>query len=225
MTNEPESAAVDQTAVSTATILEFPKVRAKGHARTSSGRAAAMPKTAGSAAFPTLANASEKIIALPAAILPRAFQLETAEVPTPANFAASASPPTASMTASTVLSMDSDYSRFVNKSRVHTLEIVTYCELRPNTGMGRTPKDVANRLLAFQAAMGLRPVDICDATGIGRTAWSQYTDPDDKRRITVNAVYKLKDAYGLTLEYVYDGDQSRLPQDIVLALRKGRKAA
>ena len=40
MTNEPEPAAVQATAASTATILKFPKVRLKrGHARTSSGRA------------------------------------------------------------------------------------------------------------------------------------------------------------------------------------------
>lgn len=196
------------------------------HARTSSGRAGdAMPNTAGWALFPAAASAAPKMIDLPGGIRPRAFQLLTADAPTPPIRAASASPPTASITSSTVVSMDSEYSRFVNKSRVHTLEIVTYCELRPNIGMGRTPKDVANRLLAFQIGMGLRPVDICERTGIGRNAWSQYTDLDDKRRITVNAVYKLKDAYGLTLEYVYDGDESRLPQDIVLALRKGRKAA
>jgi hypothetical protein len=226
MTSEPMTAVVPAAEQrDCAKILPFPKLKRTGHARTSSGRAGVIPKTAGSAVLPSARSASEKSIALPEAIRPRAFQLLTADAPTPPIRAASASPPTASMTASTVVSMDSDYSRFVNKSILHTLAIVTNCELRPNMVMGRTHQDVANRLLLLERLIGLKAADICRKAKIAPNAWSQYTDPEGKRRITLGAAYKLKDAYGVTLEWIYDDDDTRLPQDIAAALREVRKVA
>lgn len=91
--------------------------------------------------------------------------------------------------------------------------------------MGRAHQDVANRLLLLQRALGLKAADICRKTKIGTNAWSQYTDPNGKRRITLTAAYRLKDAYGVTLEWIYDDDETRLPQDIAIALRKVGKAA
>jgi hypothetical protein len=36
----------------------------------------------------------------------------------------------------------------------------------------------------------------------------------------VAAAYKLKDAFGITLEWVFDGDRTKLPHDVALKLRK-----
>jgi hypothetical protein len=54
---------------------------------------------------------------------------------------------------------------------------------------------------------------------MGTNQWSQYVDPKGKRRITVDAVFRLKDEYGITLEWIYDGDRSRLPSDLLEKIR------
>jgi hypothetical protein len=87
--------------------------------------------------------------------------------------------------------MDSDYSRFVNKSRVHTLAIVTECEFGPNLAMARSQKDIANRLELTREALGVSAAELCRETGIKPNAWSQFTNPEIKRRITLASAYKL----------------------------------
>jgi transcriptional regulator with XRE-family HTH domain len=77
----------------------------------------------------------------------------------------------------------------------------------------------------LETLLGLKAADICRKTKIAPNAWSQYTDPEGTRRITLGAAYKLKDAYGVTLEWIYDDDDTRLPADIAATLRKVRKAA
>lgn len=85
--------------------------------------------------------------------------------------------------------------------------------------MSRSTKDVKLRLQATQDALGISAADLCRETGIKPNQWSQYLSLDTKRRITVTAVYKLKDKYGVTLEWVYDADPTKLPSDLRAALR------
>lgn len=85
--------------------------------------------------------------------------------------------------------------------------------------MSRSTKDVKLRLQATQDALGISAADLCRETGIKPNQWSQYLSLDTKRRITVAAVYKLKDKYGVTLEWVYDADPTKLPADLRDALR------
>lgn len=98
--------------------------------------------------------------------------------------------------------------------------IVTDCELGPNVLMTRSISSVAERLIATQRALGMNATALCKETGISQTQWTQFTDPDYKRRITVTAAYKLKDAFGITLEWIYDGDRTKLPHDVALKLRE-----
>lgn len=92
--------------------------------------------------------------------------------------------------------------------------------MRPNGSMARSLEDLADRLRLIESALGMRAVDICKETGIAPNAWSQYKNPKKKRPITLEAAYKLKDTYGITLEYIFDGDRARLPADIVNKLRR-----
>ena len=103
------------------------------------------------------------------------------------------------------------------------MAIVTDCELRPNTDMSRSPKDVKLRLQATQDVMKISAADLCRETGIKPNQWSQWLSLDNKRKITLAGAYKLKDKYGITLEWVYDADPTKLPGDLRDALR--RKAA
>lgn len=86
--------------------------------------------------------------------------------------------------------------------------------------MGRSRDDIAERLRAFQDALGISAAEISRETGISTTAWSNFTSPNQNRKITLQQAFKLKDAYSLTLEYIYDGDKSRLPSDLAAALRR-----
>lgn len=98
--------------------------------------------------------------------------------------------------------------------------IVTDCELGLNRPMARSISDIADRLIATQQALNVSAAELCKESGISHTQWTQFTDPKYKRRITLTAAYKLKDAYGITLEWIFDGDRTRLPQDIRVKLRE-----
>lgn len=195
-------------------VIRFP---VRGHDRTSTG---SIPNKCGGARFPSRRNASSKIMNFSEGMRPLARQLLTAGRLTPASAAEADVPPQASNTSSTVAIMTPEYSRSVNKSIVHTMAIVTSCEFRLNPGMARTIKDVAARLAMTQVAMEISSADLCRETGVKPNQWSQFLNPDKKRRITLAAAYKLKDKYGITLEWIYDGDPSKLPHEIRVKLRR-----
>jgi transcriptional regulator with XRE-family HTH domain len=90
--------------------------------------------------------------------------------------------------------------------------------------VSRTLRDVAKRLEATQRALGVSAADLCRRTGIRPNAWSQFLNPKSKRRITLEAAYRLRDEYGLTLDWIYDGDPSGLSERLVQALRKAEAA-
>jgi transcriptional regulator with XRE-family HTH domain len=90
--------------------------------------------------------------------------------------------------------------------------------------MGRSTEDIARRLVATQQALELSAAELCRRAGLSENQWSQYTNPKAGRPITRQQLYKLKDAFGITFEWVYDGDPSRLPHEIAVKLRKAQAA-
>lgn len=86
--------------------------------------------------------------------------------------------------------------------------------------MARALKDVANRLEMTRQALGLTAAELCRQTGIKPNQWSQFVKPTKKRRITVDAAYKLRDAFGVSLDWIYDGDPAALPHALAQKLRK-----
>lgn len=204
-------------------LVQFPK----RHVLASAGSAAKRkPKRDGSGVLPFLASASEKIKNTSDGNLPRAFQLLTAESPTPAMPAVEVGPPSASITASTELSIPANYSHSVNMSSLHNAEIFTGSELRPNGAMSRTLQDIAKRLEMTRKALGISAAQIARDTDISANEWSQYINPDKyKRRISNEHVFELKDAYGATLEWIFDGDVSSLKGELAAKVRKLIKSA
>jgi transcriptional regulator with XRE-family HTH domain len=89
--------------------------------------------------------------------------------------------------------------------------------------MSRTQRDIAYRLELTRTALGVSAAKLCDNVGLGTNQWSQYIDPEGERRITVDAVYRLKDEYGITFEWIYDGDRSRLPGDLLEKIRAAER--
>ena len=147
-------------------------------------------------------------------ISPRDRQLLTAEGQVPASAAILVGPPRALMTASTELSIPLHTSRNVKMSSLHAKGIVTKCESGKNALMTRSLPDVCHRLVATQ------PAELSRQSHIPANQWTQFTEPKYKRRITMAAAYKLKDAFGITLEWIFDGDKSRLPHEIANKLKK-----
>ncbi len=88
--------------------------------------------------------------------------------------------------------------------------------------MGRSVKDIAKRLEETRGALEKTAAELCREAGIKPNAWSQWTsdNPDKVRKITLAGAYKLKDTYGVTLEWIYDGDLSTLPGRLITKIKK-----
>lgn len=199
-------------------VIEFRKRSV--HAEAPLG-ASLKPNSAGSTVCPFASKASRKTRKRSLGIAPRAFQLETAGHLTPTSAATAEVPPKASITASTVRSMNQEYSRYVNMSSLHALGIFTLCELRPYSAMGRTTKDIAARLVLVRDALGISDAELCRRSGIATNAWSQYLN---KRRISIAAMYKLLDTFGVPLQYVLNDDMRQMPLEMaqkITAMKRG----
>ena len=86
--------------------------------------------------------------------------------------------------------------------------------------MARSVKDIKKRLEMTRNALGVTDAELCRETGIKPNAWSQFLSPKNKRRITVDAAFLLKDRYGVTLEWIYDGDLASLPGRLSVKIPK-----
>lgn len=148
--------------------------------------------------------------------MPRSRQLLTAGALTPVRTAAAAVPPKASTTSSTVVSMRLDTSRNVNLSSFHVTGVdFTPCEL-PQWAMPESNKSLATRLKNTREALGVKPSEVCKRIKVGANAWSQYESGE--RRITIGVAIKFCAEYGLTLDWIYRADPSRLPHEVRMKL-------
>ena len=77
--------------------------------------------------------------------------------------------------------------------------------------MSQSLKTLCKRLEMTADALGKTGADIHRETGIKANRWSQYLNPDLKRRITLDAATRLCDEYKLTLDWIYRGDPRGLP--------------
>src|SRR5262245_53577905 len=155
------------------------------------------PKRTGSTCKSRLAKASDRITQFPGGMRRRSFQLDTADMPTPASAATAAVPPRASTTASTELSIPTDISRGVNMSSVHGIELSFGCGHPDNLAMSTAAKTLARRLKITREALGLSAADICRRIDCKANRWSQYESGD--RQITLPISIRLCEEYGLTL--------------------------
>lgn len=172
--------------------------------------------TQGSTSLPKARKASEISRNLSGAILPRSSQLLTPDGPIPATEAAAVVPPRASTTASTVVSMRLYSSRNVKMSSLHASGVDFTRRELPEWGMPESNKLLAARLKSTREALDLVPAELCKRLKIGANAWSQYES--GARRITIPVAIKFCNEYGLTLDWIYRADPSRLPYELRLRL-------
>lgn len=194
-------------------VIQFPS---RVHAR-ASDNAGLKPNTAGLTSLPTAARASRKRRKFSEGISPRARQLLTADMPTPAMAAVAAAPPKVSITSSIEFSMSFNSSHTVNVSRVHKTRVdYTACEL-PKWHMANDDKALAQRLKITREALGLTPAKVCKTLKINPSAWSMFESGD--RRITLRVAIKFCDEYGISLDWIYRADPSRLDHDVRLKIK------
>lgn len=186
-----------------------------------------VPKTAGSAQRPDFARTSEKMSNSSDGMRLRAFQFETADVPTPAKSAAAAEPPIASTTSSTDSSMSPEYSRCVNLSMVHRSEMETAPGLADNSAM-QTKAEIAQRLRDTFAGLNLTQVKVATRLDVSTPSLNNWlTDTDGEKRIfPIEYAVELCTAYRLTLDWIYRGESYGLPDglvDKIVAAQKERR--
>jgi ribosome-binding protein aMBF1 (putative translation factor) len=188
------------------------------HARASAGSRVLKAKTAGSTSLPRSAKASRTKMKTSCEIFPRARQLLTADKPTPAISAAPDGPPKASMTSSTVLSMSLHSSQSVNMSSLHGTAIETARSVLSDQGMPDSIKQLAKRLELTREALGLSAAELCKLIDCKPNRWSQYESGE--RPITLPVSIALCDEFGLSLDWIYRADPSRLPHELRIKIRQ-----
>jgi hypothetical protein len=192
-------------------------VRFPDHQTRASSVTGRKPNTDRSACFPSRDNSSENVAKCSDGMNFRVFQLETAGRETRAKAAAADTPPTASTTASTELSMQLDTSRNVNLSSLHVMAVDFGRFGGFHKAMRQTKKMIAKRLIETREALGLRATDICKRIGCAANRWSQYESGE--RRITYAVADRLCDEFGLTLDWIYRANPAGLPHGIAVKLR------
>jgi transcriptional regulator with XRE-family HTH domain len=80
----------------------------------------------------------------------------------------------------------------------------------------RTLDSIGHRLRLTRLALGLNQTQLCDLAGIARNTWNQWEKGNSRPQL--DEAMKLVDAFGLTLDWIYLGDNSGLPHGLVLRL-------
>lgn len=80
---------------------------------------------------------------------------------------------------------------------------------------------IAARLLATREALNLNQRQLCERTGIAPNTYNQWEKA--KGRPDLDGALVLCEKLGLSLDWIYRGDESRLPHEI--AVKLGRPAA
>ncbi len=81
-----------------------------------------------------------------------------------------------------------------------------------------SPEYVAKRLQLFRKSLGMRQVDLARELRWSQQKWGQWEK--GRRNPNVPDMIELAERYGVTLDYVYRGDMSRLPEWMAKKIRE-----
>lgn len=76
----------------------------------------------------------------------------------------------------------------------------------------------ARRIKITREALRLRPVDISRATGITRPQYANYEA--GLSRPNIEDAIRFSETFGISLDWIYKGDASKLPLDVADRIRK-----
>lgn len=80
------------------------------------------------------------------------------------------------------------------------------------------PIYVAKRLELFRKSLGKRQVDLAKELGWSQQKWGQWEK--GRRTPNISDMIELAERYGVTLDYIYRGDMSRLPEWMARKIRE-----
>ena len=86
---------------------------------------------------------------------------------------------------------------------------------------GVTKAAIGKRLKLSREALGVSQSDFADRCEIARNTYNQYEKGVNK--VPVDAALKMRELYGLTLDWIYVGDPSGLRHEIADKIREKRK--
>lgn len=126
--------------------------------------------------------------------------------------------PKASKTSAAVVSIFSYSSQKWKLSSLHNLRIVNSRIATYSRRMARTRKAMAARLMSLKDLLGFdTQKEVAALAGVTEGNWSDLIHGN--REISKAAAFRLKDAAGITLDWIYDGDVRGLPYDLAQRLR------
>ena len=172
------------------------------------------PKTDGSARKSKRLRAEDTTNISSAGIRPLDLQFQTAVGPTPDSSAAACTPPSASITCVTELSMTHNILTIGEKVKPHPKRLAPAMRSGDNPPMDSRDQ-IAKRLLAFQATTKFSGPEICEKIGAKANSWIQWTSEKYTRIIPKTYASKLCIKFELTLDWIYRGlPVSRVPDHI-----------
>jgi DNA-binding XRE family transcriptional regulator len=83
---------------------------------------------------------------------------------------------------------------------------------RNGVDMPVTPKTIGRRLLRTRQALKLSQAEFCRQIGVERNLYNPFEK--GRRRITIDVAMKIRDRYGVTLDWIYAGDPHDLPSEL-----------
>lgn len=81
----------------------------------------------------------------------------------------------------------------------------------------RSVDAIAARLVATRGALGLNQRQLCERVGLATNTYNQWEKA--KGRPDLDGALLLCDKLGLTLDWIYRGDESRLPHELAVKLQ------
>ena len=82
----------------------------------------------------------------------------------------------------------------------------------------KSPLAIGARLRLTREALGLTQVEFARRADVTNNAYNQYEK--GKQRPSLDAAIALREAYSLTLDWIYLGDNSGLKYELVEAMKK-----
>jgi transcriptional regulator with XRE-family HTH domain len=82
----------------------------------------------------------------------------------------------------------------------------------------RTTEHIATRLRHTRQAFGVNQREFANRVNLKPNRYSQYET--GARPLTIEAAHRICDEYGVTLDWLYRGDRSRLPHHLAIEIAR-----
>jgi ribosome-binding protein aMBF1 (putative translation factor) len=195
-------------------VLYHPRISTVGDARRECSRECSVASVSSVIPFTRRRRAkSTRSSQRSAGIDSRAFQDETVDLRTPQYSATLVVPPSASMIGSQLPNMPDLIVRKVRtRQGFMTDELKVSSEPAKIQNMTDELRTAARRLLLTRRALGLSQVEFCRQIGVEKNVYNPFEK--GHRPITLNVARKIRKRFGISLDWIIEGDPAHLPMEL-----------